>query len=76
MANHERFLRYYGDHHSHPVRPSHFGSTQTGVVRMNLYSWLQIAFYLVVLIALAKPLGSFMAGVYRGERTFHQQGNH
>ncbi len=37
---------------------------------MNHYSWLQIIFYLVVLLALAKPLGSFMAKVYQGERTF------
>ncbi|MBI5965070.1 MAG: potassium-transporting ATPase subunit KdpA [Chloroflexi bacterium] len=37
---------------------------------MNLYSWVQIIFYLVVLLALAKPLGSFMAKVYQGERTF------
>ena len=44
--------------------------TETGVVRMNLYSWFQLVFYIVVLIALAKPLGSFMAKVYNGERTF------
>ncbi len=37
---------------------------------MNIYSWVQILFYLVVLLALAKPLGSFMAKVYQGERTF------
>ena len=37
---------------------------------MNIYSWIQLAFYLVVLIALAKPLGSFMAKVYQGENTF------
>ncbi|HLO15323.1 MAG TPA: potassium-transporting ATPase subunit KdpA [Anaerolineales bacterium] len=37
---------------------------------MNLYSLLQIIFYLVVLLALAKPLGSFMAKVYQGEHTF------
>ena len=37
---------------------------------MNLYSWLQLIFYMVVLLALAKPLGSFMAKVYQGERTF------
>src|SRR5215208_1899724 len=37
---------------------------------MNLYSWLQIIFYLVVLLALAKPLGSYMAKVYQGEHTF------
>jgi K+-transporting ATPase ATPase A chain len=37
---------------------------------MNLYSWLQLIFYMVVLLGLAKPLGSFMARVYQGERTF------
>ena len=37
---------------------------------MNLSSWFQLIFYLVVLLALAKPLGSFMAKVYQGERTF------
>ena len=37
---------------------------------MNIFSWIQLAFYLVVLLALAKPLGSFMAKVYQGERTF------
>jgi len=37
---------------------------------MNIYSWIQLIFYMVVLIALAKPLGSFMARVYQGEKTF------
>ena len=37
---------------------------------MNVYSWVQIIFYLVVLLALAKPLGAFMARVYQGEPTF------
>jgi K+-transporting ATPase ATPase A chain len=37
---------------------------------MNIYSWIQILFYLVVLLALAKPLGAFMAKVYQGERNF------
>ncbi len=37
---------------------------------MNIYSWLQLIFYVVVLLALAKPLGAFMARVYQGERTF------
>jgi potassium-transporting ATPase potassium-binding subunit len=37
---------------------------------MNLNSLFQIVFYLVVLLLLAKPLGSFMAKVYQGERTF------
>src|SRR5512143_3875616 len=40
------------------------------MVRMNLYSWLQLILYFVVLLALAKPLGSFMAKVFQGERTF------
>jgi K+-transporting ATPase ATPase A chain len=37
---------------------------------MNVYSWGQLIFYIVVLLALAKPLGAFMARVYQGERTF------
>jgi len=37
---------------------------------MNIYSWSQLIFYIVVLLALAKPLGSFMAKVYQGEHTF------
>jgi potassium-transporting ATPase potassium-binding subunit len=37
---------------------------------MNTYGWLQIFLYLAVLLALAKPLGTFMARVYEGEPTF------
>jgi K+-transporting ATPase ATPase A chain len=37
---------------------------------MNIYSWIQLVFYIVVLLALAKPLGSFMAKVYEGKPTF------
>jgi K+-transporting ATPase ATPase A chain len=37
---------------------------------MNLYSLIQLILYIVVLLLLAKPLGSFMAKVYQGERTF------
>lgn len=37
---------------------------------MNLYSWFQLIFYLVVLVAMAKPLGLFMAKVYQGGHTF------
>ena len=37
---------------------------------MNIFSWFQLILYMVVLIALAKPLGTFMARVYQGERTF------
>jgi potassium-transporting ATPase potassium-binding subunit len=37
---------------------------------MNMYEWLQTILYFVVLLALVKPLGSFMARVFEGERTF------
>lgn len=37
---------------------------------MNLFSWIQLAFYLLVLLLLVKPLGTFMAKVHQGERTF------
>src|SRR5689334_9559968 len=37
---------------------------------MNLNSLFQIIFYIAILLLLAKPLGSFMAKVYQGERTF------
>ena len=37
---------------------------------MNSYEWLQTALLFVVLLALVKPLGSFMAKVFQGERTF------
>lgn len=33
-------------------------------------AWLQIAFYLVALVVLAKPLGEFMARIYTGEYGF------
>ena len=35
---------------------------------MNTYSWLQLVFYIVVLLLLVKPLGTYMARVYQGER--------
>lgn len=37
---------------------------------MTLRGWLQFALYVGVLVLLAKPLGSFMAAVYDGRRTF------
>lgn len=37
---------------------------------MNIYSWVQLILYFVVFLALAKPLGSYMACVYQGEPTF------
>lgn len=37
---------------------------------MDIYDWLQVIVYFAVLLALVKPLGTFMAHVYQGERTF------
>ncbi|GAC1464966.1 MAG: potassium-transporting ATPase subunit KdpA [Desulfuromonadaceae bacterium] len=37
---------------------------------MNFYEWLQTVLFFVVLLALTKPMGVFMAHVYQGERTF------
>jgi potassium-transporting ATPase potassium-binding subunit len=37
---------------------------------MTASSWFQLILYVVVLLALAKPLGTFMANVYEGKRTF------
>ena len=36
---------------------------------MTLNGWLQLGLYLVVLIALVKPLGAYMARVYEGQST-------
>ena len=35
---------------------------------MSFFDWMQIVLYVVILIGLAKPLGSFMARVFNGER--------
>jgi K+-transporting ATPase ATPase A chain len=37
---------------------------------MTAASWAQLILYIVVLLLLAKPLGTVMARVYQGERTF------
>jgi K+-transporting ATPase ATPase A chain len=37
---------------------------------MTLNGWLQLILYFVVLIALVKPLGAFMARVYEGQSTW------
>ncbi|MGX9978372.1 potassium-transporting ATPase subunit KdpA [Methylobacterium fujisawaense] len=36
---------------------------------MNLNGWIQIALYCAVVLALVKPLGSYMTRVFSGERT-------
>ncbi|MFO1317515.1 MAG: potassium-transporting ATPase subunit KdpA [Burkholderiales bacterium] len=40
---------------------------------MNTTGWLQLALYVGVLLALAKPLGAYMAAVYEGRATFAQR---
>ncbi|NJD91332.1 MAG: potassium-transporting ATPase subunit KdpA [Geobacter sp.] len=37
---------------------------------MNAYEWMQTGFLFLMLLALVKPLGGFMAKVFQGERTF------
>ncbi|MCE5209403.1 MAG: potassium-transporting ATPase subunit KdpA [Chloroflexi bacterium] len=37
---------------------------------MTLNGWLQIIVYFIVLLLLVKPVGSFIARVFQGERTF------
>ena len=37
---------------------------------MTFLGWLTIVLFAVILTALAMPLGSYMARVYTGERTF------
>ena len=37
---------------------------------MNWFGWMQFAIYIIILLALVKPLGLYMARVYQGERTF------
>lgn len=37
---------------------------------MSIISWLQFPLYIGILLILVKPLGSYMARVYQGERTF------
>ena len=40
---------------------------------MNANGWFQLALYVAVLLALAKPLGSYMAAVYEGRATRAQR---
>ena len=37
---------------------------------MNVYEWVETILFFVVLLAMIKPFGTFMARVYQGERTF------
>src|SRR4051812_18027386 len=40
---------------------------QAGVVLMTGNAWIQLGLFLVLLVALIKPLGWYMARVYQGE---------
>ena len=37
---------------------------------MTANGWLQIGIYLLVLLAITKPIGAFMARVFAGQKTF------
>ena len=37
---------------------------------MTANGWLQIGVYLLMLLAITKPMGVFMARVFAGEKTF------
>ncbi|HEX8961152.1 MAG TPA: potassium-transporting ATPase subunit KdpA, partial [Geobacteraceae bacterium] len=37
---------------------------------MNMYEWAETILFFVVLLAMVKPFGSYMARVFQGERTF------
>jgi potassium-transporting ATPase potassium-binding subunit len=40
------------------------------VVQVNILDWVQIGLYFLLLFLLVKPLGSYMARVFQGERVF------
>jgi len=46
-----------------------FGTSETGVVQMTAFDWLQVSLYMLILLLLVKPLGAYMSHVLQGERT-------
>src|SRR5689334_16075204 len=38
-----------------------------GAILMNAYAWIEVTVFLAALVALAKPLGWFMARIHQGE---------
>jgi K+-transporting ATPase ATPase A chain len=40
------------------------------VLNMTANGWFQIGLYLLILLAITKPMGMFMARVFAGEKTF------
>ena len=57
-----------------PVRLSPVRAVPAGEILMTANALLQLAFYVVVLIALAKPLGAYMANVYEGRSAANRIG--
>ena len=49
------------------VRLSRRRASLAGEILMTANGYLQLVFYVVVLIALAKPLGAYMARIYEGQ---------
>src|SRR5262245_30540134 len=49
------------------LRLSRRRDAETGVVRMTTNGYVQLVFYVIVLVAFAKPLGAYMARIYEGE---------
>jgi K+-transporting ATPase ATPase A chain len=45
-------------------------SELTGDARVNVGGWLEIALFVVIVVALVRPLGGYMAKVFGGQRTF------
>src|SRR5688500_12607095 len=45
------------------------GAVVPGEIRMNMQGVMQIVIFMIVLAGLVKPLGSYMAKIYLGERT-------
>ena len=52
------------------VGVSHRHAALSGEILMSANGYLQLAFYVVVLIALAKPLGAYMARIYEDRPAF------
>src|ERR687898_2160509 len=46
------------------------GLSASEEISMTLIGWAQIILFVVIVAALAKPLGWFMTRVFNGERTF------
>src|SRR4029434_10956385 len=68
-VSHDRNVSHWRGCGAGVVSLPHGRLTQTGAILMTFNGYIQLGLYLVVLLALAKPLGGFMARVYMGQRT-------